>query len=397
MAPHNFDPLQKPPPPWPLPPGNIQLSPARSGPFASRNDSHFGEAMNNLQSQVSKIGDSVSAVQEDFNELAERSRYNGEALEKLMLEIKGVREDDGVSRKLTGLARLDKLDDFAQTLNDFANNDFMQRQLDVVTEKIDALQQNFSNDSLPMSLTRELTSLREEMARSNVVSRVDDLHHILTTGKTVVDVDCFRRLEEALAGLQAAESRSDRDTPSPESRELLAQMEGLNLSLSRQEESIKSIMGSSFSRELQGEVRAIQDHLLGAHTAQNKEVKQLNEIVSQQNAELAELRQRIELQTTEQELKSRIETLRQTETELIGHNGELKADLKHHTSRLAELEERYSSLERSLTDMALSKYKGLLGSGSMAVLSLNKNKENEAAPLKIPKRQLRSVSLMDRI
>lgn len=396
MAPHNYDPLQKPPPPWPLPPGNIQLSPTRSGPFASRGDAHLGEALNGLQSQLAKVSDNVSTVQEDFNELAERSRYNGEALEKLMLEIKGVREDDGVSRKLTGLARLDKLDEFAQVLNERLSPESFSSHLKGISEEIDSLRISLSDSVQSGPLARELASFKQQLTQSIDKSQFDELHSMLVAERAHADSEVTRRLDEIFDTVRKTELRSEESLDSAQC-DILTKLEDLRTSVAKQQEALNTIQVHSSPRELQGEVRAIQDHLLGAHTTQSNEVKRLNEVIMQKDVELADFRQRENLQVSEQELKDRIQGLQRTEMELIGHNGELKADLKHHVARLEELQDRYNALERSLRDMTLSKYKGLLGSGSMAVLSMNKNKENEPEPLKLPKRQLRSVSLMDRI
>ena len=148
-------------------------------------------------------------------------------------------------------------------------------------------------------------------------------------------------------------------------------------------------------------MHAVQDQLmmqsssleeLRAFKAEHESVANLQTKKSQLMAEVAEL-------------EKQVASKRSEAAEASEHVVELKSELKHGVSRLEEYESRYSRLEAQIRDMTLSKYKGLLGTGALAVLSSNQqNKENSqivpnrnsSGNIVIPKRQLRTVSLADR-
>lgn len=149
-------------------------------------------------------------------------------------------------------------------------------------------------------------------------------------------------------------------------------------------EIIAKLDNSDNSRQLQGEVRAIQDHLLGEHDDTRKELEELRCTAQEQAAELERFRK---LHESEEALAARVEKLEQQEKVLLTHNTQLKTELKSSAQSLASAEAKYRELESHVREVMLSKYQA-----AVETTSLPKDRE-----IVIPKRRNahRSVSLQN--
>lgn len=134
--------------------------------------------------------------------------------------------------------------------------------------------------------------------------------------------------------------------------------------------------------ELQGEVRAVLDHLLGVHSTTADSLRDAQIELQQfkdKHASLAELDQEILRR------KSTITDLEDREKQLLTHNAGLKAELHANLEHLTMAEERFAKLGRQLREND-KETKTVLGKHEVH----SNNKENEIV---MPKRQLRSISV----
>lgn len=478
--------------------------------FGKRNESRYADNLKNLFDVLDSVSFDIRTTKNDFAELSERSRDNGKALEDLMIEIRGVREDDGVSKKLTGLAQLERLDQLDQLskleklgklekLAKLDSIDTMQLELasimknlksvsnpskpihdsetilklkqDIETlltaqpksvEKLDNLEKLIKDkQTLETSLEERLTgllkkqdegglkqqksieSLIEEVSltksiternHKDVVQSIASLLKQITEQnenndkrvqsetnsdntvqedikviKSLLETKSDNKVQDEIKSLKSSlESKSD-DKIQEEIKAIKSLLESRseNLEVTRNVQTeinaIKQILETSESKEpsnndsglaksVQGDVRAILDHLLGVHKQTMAEIDELRQLK-------LEIKDFDYLKRQKTEIESEITDLKTERRQLQENCGELKADIKSGVLRLQDCEDRYMRLESQLREMAISKYKGLLGTSALAVLSNNttnvNNNANGKSELVVKKRQLRTVSLAE--
>lgn len=426
----------------PIPSGVSSTSPQKSprlGTFASRNDDRNSESvsdgLHDIQSRLKKISLNVVETRDEFINLSDRSKDNGVALEQLMSEIKSfvaisnthhtnqVRE----LARLNQLDQLEKLEHLDKLGNHVRDLELQQRELNARMD----LWKKFDDDGL----FDQIQQLNTVPSRLKSLEKLDNLDQLKLLADLKGAVDAFKadkqlnnqleRLGTDLgSGLQQLRTRLDNLASSNDttSRKLTEKLESTSPLLSEKMDTLLAQFGTlpaastekidavlakldaqkprndpneqllseiaakldkyDVGSKVQGEVRAIQDHLLGEHDETRKEVNELRQKVLEQNTELEKYRS---LYGPHEKLLANIEKLREQERRLIAHNAELKTELKVSTESLAANEAKYRELENHVRDVMISKYQA-------AIDTTNVVKDSE---IMIPKRrqQNRSVSL----
>ena len=161
---------------------------ADRGSKKDNRENRYADNLKIVYDILDSVSHDVKTAMDDFADLSERSRDNGKALEGLMREIRGVREDDGVSQKLTGLARLDKLDELSK-LDKLDNLDGLSQLIDL--KKLSGLEQ-----LVKLSKLDKLDGL-DKLDRLNQLDKLSNLENlkILNNLKSLEKLDKLDQLD----------------------------------------------------------------------------------------------------------------------------------------------------------------------------------------------------------
>lgn len=376
--------------------------------FAKRNESRYADNLKIVYDLLDTVSHDVKTTMSDFHDLSERSRDNGKALEDLMVEIRGVREDDGVSKKLTGLAQLERLEKLDQ-LERLDSLDRMQSELKSTLALITAsLKNEGSHDAeLLQQHTDALGTVRDDLAawkskQTKTLEELNELRGLLTEASKSrlkdndTHVSALCKIQDAQASIAADLGRL-RDAQADQAQQGTKQLDSVCARLETLAQAPPQASNDELLHAMHGDVRAVLDHLLGIHKQTLVEIEELRTLKAdtdaragaQADAQAAARHEEFERAQAEQ-LRAEVAQLKKEQRQLQEHCGALKAELSHGVQQLRDCEDRYMRLETQLREMTMSKYKGILGTSALAVLSNNPKSE-----LVVKKRQLRTVSLAD--
>lgn len=391
---------------------NSTLHPASGRLGSSRSEADpVTSSLEEIQTRLKKVSLNVIETRDEFVSLSDRSKDNGVALEGLMAEIKSfvaisnthhtnqVRE----LARLNQLEQLDKLEHLDKLGTHVRDLELQQHELNARMD----LWKKFDEDGL----FDQIKQLNTIPGKLKSLEKLDNLDQLKMLADLKGAVDAFKSDKQVLhqiqrLGDQSAESNTAMavsveklskqldqltqraDQPPTEDNNKL--IESLNAKLNASDttpllnEIIAKLESADNFRQLQGEVRAIQDHLLGEHDSTRKELEELRRTVHEQAAEIERFQS---LHESEKALAARVEKLQQQEKVLLAHNTQLKTELKSSAQSLASAEAKYRELEGHVREVMLSKYQA-------AIETTNSAKDSDIV---IPKRrtQNRSASLQN--
>lgn len=352
----------------------------------------IAESLLHLKSCLHSVEENVKITRRDFESLSRRSRDNGAALEQLMAEIKGVRENDGTSEKLTGLAQLDMLKKLDQLDN--------LKRLDAIDREFQKLAARASSAAaIDATMTANIAELLDETSRK-VEGLVGEISRLLTARTSCDRVALEQELAplkqlahlerlEKLCVLDDAPAHLNAIAKKLDYLEELKKLDNLEGIVRRDQlENVQLALLEALSR-----IEAKAEEAAAAARAESQiKLDLLLQKLMAQETELCQYRSQFE---SLEDLGKRIASLNAEKDRLVALTSELKTELRSSVGRLEETEKRYTSLHNKMRDMMFSRYKGVLGSGALAVLDRNEaalqDKENAVVVRK--RAQNRSVSM----